>query len=91
VSDQRRLRRASRTRFRKVFDEGLALDQETARLHVLNTTAAFLLQQLAQPRSIAELVEALLREFDVEEADAERDVTSFLAEAVAAGLLEPTE
>ncbi len=91
MSDERRLRRASSTRFRRVFDEGLLLDQGTARLHVLNTTAAFLLEQLAEPRSIAELVDALLREFDVEEADAESDVRSFLAEAVAAGLLEQTE
>lgn len=88
MTDTQRYRRSPSTRFRKVFEEGLLLDQEVARLHVLNPTAAFLWDLLAQPRTRDELLDALLDEFDVDPETARRDIREFLDHAVAAGLLE---
>ncbi len=84
-----RYRRRSSTRFRKVFEEGLLLDQEVARLHVLNPVAAFLWELLAEPRSADELLQAILEEFDVDPRTARSDIQDFLDETTAAGLLEP--
>jgi len=76
-------------RFRTVFEEGLALDQETARLHVLNPAAATILDALASaPRTVPELVECVVEVFDVAADTARRDVEVFLEEAVAQGLVE---
>jgi len=83
-----RFRRSPSTRFRKVFEEGLLLDQEVARLHVLNSAAAFLWDLLAQPRTSDELLNALLQEFDVDPETARRDIREFLDQALSAGLLE---
>jgi len=84
-----RYRLRSSTRYRTVLDEGLALDQETARLHVLNPTAAVILEALtAAPRTVPELVERVLETFDAEPATVRRDVEAFLEEGVAKGLVE---
>ncbi len=83
-----RYRRSASTRFRRVFEEGLLLDQELARLHVLNPAAAFLWELLAEPRTAEELLGAMLEAFDVDAATARRDLQEFLREATAAGLLE---
>ena len=81
-----RLRRSAR--FRTVFDEGLALDQATGRLHVLNPAGAVILAALESPRTVEELVEAVLETFDAEPGAVRRDVEAFLDEAVTAGLVE---
>ncbi len=84
-----RYRLRSSTRFRTVLDEGLALDQETARLHVLNPAAAVILEALTTgPRSVSELVERVLEAFEAEPASVRRDVEAFLGEAIAEGLVE---
>ena len=46
----------------------------------LNDTASYLWQQLAEPRSVEELIFSLLNEFDVNKEEAEADVKEFLAE-----------
>ena len=55
----------------------------------LNTTGAFLWQQLAKGcKDEAELVDKLLAEYDVDRTQAEADVNAFTARIKDAGLLE---
>ncbi len=46
----------------------------------LNDTASYLWQQLAEPRSVEELVFSLVNEFEVTEEEAEADINEFLSE-----------
>ena len=83
-----RLRRSAR--YRTVLGEGLALDQASARLHVLNPAGAAVLEALAAgPRTPSELAGILSRRFEVEPERALEDVVAFLREAETAGLVEP--
>ena len=53
----------------------------------LNETGAFLWERLQQDAGCDELVEALLSEYDVEKAMAERDVRDFIEKLKAGDLL----
>ena len=86
--EEPRYRLRSSTRYRTVFDEGLALDQETAELHVLNPAAATILEALTEPKTVEELTATVIARFDVDHATAKRDVEAFLDAAVEKGLLE---
>lgn len=57
-------------------------------LITLNETGAFLWRLLEEGKSRKELLEALLAEYDVEPARAEKDLDALLAKMEAAGLLE---
>ena len=48
-------------------------------------------KSLETPQTLSELVAVVEREYDVERQQAERDVTQFLSEMVAAGLVEVLE
>jgi len=54
---------------------------------VLNETAAYLWDLLSQPQSEAELLEQLLAEFSATREEAAADLTEFLQQAAAAGVL----
>ncbi len=53
----------------------------------LNDTGAFLWQQLQEERSMQELTDALLAEYEVDTATAEADVASFVEQLQQAELL----
>ena len=57
----------------------------------LNETGAFLWERLHKGASCEELVDALLREYEVEKAVAERDVRDFIKKLKDGDLLEWTE
>ena len=55
---------------------------------VLNDVAAFVFEQLKQPRSRDELLSAILAEFDVDEKTAAADLDMLLVKLRETGLLE---
>lgn len=58
----------------------------------LNDSALFLWRQLSEgERSEAQLVEALLDEYEVDRAEAEADVAAFLCKMKEASLIEPAQ
>ncbi len=54
---------------------------------ILNDTARILWEALSDERTEAELVETLLREYDIQRETAEKDVAEFLSVIGKAGLL----
>lgn len=74
--------------WRQLDDQILILDVSASRYLRLNGSGATLWRALAAPRTQEELVDELLRRYDVSRADASGDVDEFLARLGRHGLLE---
>ena len=83
------LRRADDVRHRLVRDEGVVVRQRTAEALVVSEVGARLLDLIDGRRSVAEILRLLEAEYDVTPEALERDVTSYLGEILAIGLVEP--
>ncbi|MCX7935742.1 MAG: PqqD family protein, partial [Planctomycetota bacterium] len=60
-------------------------------LYTLNEVAAYIWEKTEQPQSLEEIVQEVVREFEVQEAEAAADAAAFLSDMVAAGLMERRE
>jgi len=60
---------------------------DLASIYSFNGTASLIWKLLESPRTIAELAETMAREYEVEAAQAEHDVTAFVNEMKAVGLV----
>ena len=76
-------------RFRLVREEAVVLKQDEGETLVLNEVASRILQLLDGQRTISEVAEALLAEFEVGQEEILEDVTHFTRELVEAGVVEP--
>jgi hypothetical protein len=85
------LRRAADLRFRLVVDEGVVVRQSTAEALVVSEVGARLLDLIDGRRSVGELLELLVAEYDVAPPELERDVASYLEEILALGLVLPAD
>lgn len=82
------LRPARDLRFRRIDDEAVVVRQRAGEVLVLNETAARLLE-LADGRSrVADWVEVLAAEYDVDREALERDVLAFTVDLAEQGMLE---
>jgi len=61
---------------------------DLASIYSFNGTGSLIWKLLDAPRTVAELAMALAEEYEVETAQAERDVTEFVSEMKAVGLVE---
>ena len=61
---------------------------DLASIYSFNGTGSLIWKLLESPRTVAELVTAVEKEYDVEPQQAERDVASFVDEMKAVGLVE---
>jgi hypothetical protein len=61
---------------------------DLASIYSFNGTASLIWKLLETPKTVAELVEAVTREYEVEPGQAERDVTEFVAAMKTVGLVE---
>jgi len=61
---------------------------DLASIYSFNGTGSLIWKLLDAPRTVAELAMAIAEEYDVEPAQAERDVTEFVSEMKAVGLVE---
>ena len=61
---------------------------DLASIYSFNGTGSLIWQMLDSPRTIGELVEAVVQQFDVERAQAEEDVKRFVREMIAVCLVE---
>jgi hypothetical protein len=73
----------------EVGGEVVALNAETAECYGLNGAGSRIWRLLALPVTAAEIVGALLAEYEVGEAECERAVRDLLAQLLAEGLIEP--
>jgi len=62
---------------------------DLASIYSFNGTGSLIWQTLESPRRLAELIDAVQREYAIEREQAERDVKQFLNDTVAVGLIEP--
>ena len=61
---------------------------DLASIYSFNGTGTLIWKLLASPKTVAELAEAVAQEYQVESAQAERDVSNFVNEMKAVGLVE---
>lgn len=73
----------------KEIDEQIfILDANEGKLRSLNPVASLIWIQLKKPKSLAQLVDKILEEFDVEEKTAHRDAQEFLRKYLKKGLIK---
>ena len=83
-----RFRLRDDVRYRVVGDEAVVVRQKAAEVIALNDVGARVLELMSDTKGIAEVVDTLAREYDVDRAMLEIDVESFVGEIVEAGILE---
>ena len=64
--------------FDKIGDEIVMLNMEKGRYHALDEIATEIWELIAEPIQVADLISALLTEFDVSLEDCQRDVLAYL-------------
>jgi hypothetical protein len=62
----------------EVEGEGMIIDVEKSTSYFLNETALFIFKLLNEGKTIDDVKTALLREYDVDEADVENDIREFI-------------
>lgn len=63
----------------EVEGEGMIIDVEKGTSHFLNETALLLFKMMKEGNSIDEIKEVMLKEYDVDEADVEKDIREFIS------------
>jgi hypothetical protein len=87
MPDDARWRRDPRLPFQEIQGQAVVVVPSRRELHELDETATFLWAALAKDRSVADLVDALCGEFEVDGPTAEADVREFLSSLEKKGLV----
>lgn len=87
VTDER-LRRDNGLPFQEIQGRTVVLCPARREVHELDEVGTFVWSRLREPRTLADLVESLCDEFEVEPARAREDLRIFLSELKDKGLLE---
>jgi hypothetical protein len=87
MPEETRWRRDVRLPYQEIQGEAVVVVPARRESHRLDGVATFLWTALAKERTAAELAVALCEEYEVEPAEAGRDVRSFLASLEEKGLL----
>jgi hypothetical protein len=74
---------------RKIDAEIFVLNRKDSRLHAFNDTGALLWELVQKFQSSTPLVQALIDNYEVDQASAEKDVEAFIRDLFNAGLLDP--
>lgn len=82
-----RYQRHPELRLTELEGEGVVLHLGTKRYFSVSETGLTILQALEQPRTVAELVSVLLKEYEVSEEDATESVRDFLEQCEQAAVL----
>jgi hypothetical protein len=75
-------------RFRVIGDEGVVVLQEEAEVIALNEVGASIFSLLDARRSLGEVLEALLDEYDVDRESLASDLSTFVSELRDVGIVE---
>ncbi len=79
---------SSRVRFRAVGDDGVLVHLDSGRVVVVNGVGLFLVEQLQQPRTRADLSRAITDTFEVSSSQAETDLAAYLDDLAAENMLQ---
>ena len=88
TSDAAVFRPRSDVRFRVVGDEAVIVRQEDAEVIALNEVGGSVLALLDSRRSVRDVLDALLEQYDVDRESLSSDVARFLSELRDAGVVE---
>jgi len=88
ISPDTRCRPRSDVRFRRLHPEAVVLRQEDSEVMVLNEVGGRVLELLAAGSSVGEATDVLVAEFAVEREALAGDLAAFVAELLAARVLE---
>jgi Coenzyme PQQ synthesis protein D (PqqD) len=93
VSQDERLIRSASVAARVVAGETLIVPirgkvGDLASIYSFNGTGTLIWKLLVSPKSVTELAAAVAQEYEIDPSQAERDVTSFVGEMKAVGLVE---
>jgi|KBSSwiStaDraftv2_1062776.scaffolds.fasta_scaffold4411123_1 hypothetical protein len=80
-------RRAAELPFRALGTETVVVNTRSREVHVLNGTGAHIWNLLIEDRSLAELLDVLAGEFELDPATAKGEVASFVSDLVDKGLV----
>lgn len=83
-----RYQRHPNVRITALEGEGVVLHLDTRRYFTLNSTGLVLLEAMAEPRTLDELVASLVREFAVGDREARSTAEVFLRECAARGVVQ---
>jgi len=86
-----RYQRHPNVRITALEGEGVVLHLDTRRYFTLNSTGLVLLEAMAEPRTLDELVASLVREFAVGDREARSTAEVFLQECTARGVVQTVE
>ena len=81
-------RTCSDARYRNIGGEGIVVRQTAGEVLVLNDVGVRVLDMLATGKPVRGVVEALVADYDVDAATAERDVMAYAQELLDAGVIE---
>jgi hypothetical protein len=81
-------RRKDDVRFRIIAPEAIVVRQSEPEVLVLNEVGARILERLDSGQSVATLVAGLAQEYEVDPKRLETDVTTFLEDLAAGGVIE---
>jgi hypothetical protein len=77
----------SHTRYRKVGGEGVVLQQTSSEMIMLNETASDVLELIDGKRSLQDIVEAMLVDYEADPERLSQDVSDYLGQLVEAGVI----
>jgi len=76
------------TAYRNLDNEGLIMNPIDSMLHSLNEVGCYIWEYISQQRTISEIVDLMLEDFDCDRETAEKDVLEFLAALQKQGLVK---
>ena len=89
IDPNQKLERARVLMEAELDEELVALDTEGGFCYGFNAIAASVWRQLERPRSMAELVDGFLQDFEVERQQCEADLADLLQQLAKQGLIRP--
>jgi len=78
-------------RFRRLFDEAVLIHQRKAEALVLNDTAISFIEGCDGERTVGEIIMAMTDDFDVSAEQLAEDLTPFIEQLAAEGVIEKVE
>ena len=76
-------------RFRRLFDEAVMIHQEKAEALVLNDTAISFIEGCDGQRTVGEIINGMVDEFDVSAEQLTADLAPFIKQLAEEGIIEP--
>ncbi len=82
------IKRSENIAWQKFEDKVFIITPDDSMLHMLNETGTRIWEIIEKPKKISEIVEEILKEYDVTKEKAEQSVKRFISELIKKGICE---